>query len=210
MDSTSEQANLPDHPAVPADLRPVATRQLVEYALRGHQKAAEELVRRHQGRVRRVIIGLIGPRDAVEDCVRETFRKAFRALETYRPEFAFSTWIRRIAHNVGIDYLRQNKIEMLPLEDATVESVLESLQAPGDDPLQEIETAELTSRIKQVFAGMRRQHWLCYQYHEENGWSYKVIAYILDIREETARQFAHRARVKLRRALQVDWPALAI
>jgi len=199
-----------DSPLEQQDFRRISDRELVKRAGQGEEAVWRELVRRHEPRVRRVLEGLIGREESVRDCIQETFAKAFRALSTYRPEFAFSTWMRRIAHNVGLNYLKKHKVEILPLDDETVEVILEGLQAPENDPLEETEARDLARTIQQVFEGMRRQHRLCYQYHVDNGWSFKEIAYIFDITEETARQFAHRARVKLRRALQADWPALAI
>lgn len=48
------------------------------------------------------------PGDA-EDLTMEAFNKAFSKLDQYTPDFAFSTWLYRIAKNNCIDYLRRNK-----------------------------------------------------------------------------------------------------
>ena len=62
------------------------------------------------------IRGLVRRPDDVEDLVQETFIKAFAALDSYAPQFAFSTWLYKIASNHAIDYLRKRRVPTVSID----------------------------------------------------------------------------------------------
>ncbi|KAF0204662.1 MAG: sigma-70 family RNA polymerase sigma [Bacteroidetes bacterium] len=82
---------------------------LVEQALKGDQKAYTELMSLYQDTVYRAILKRVGDMMVAEDLTIETFGKAFRSLEKFSPDYAFSTWLFRIAINHCIDFLRKQK-----------------------------------------------------------------------------------------------------
>ena len=92
---------------------------LVEAALQGQAKAYEELVQRYGKPVYYTIFKMVRHADDADDLTSETFAKAFRNLSRYRPDFAFSTWLFRIATNHGIDSLRRKRLKTLSLEAMT-------------------------------------------------------------------------------------------
>jgi len=59
---------------------------------------------------------MIKDEDDVEDLTQETFIKAYSALNTYRFEYAFSSWIYRIASNNCIDFLRKKRFPMISID----------------------------------------------------------------------------------------------
>src|SRR3712207_9595972 len=72
-------------------------------------RSYEELVRRYERLVGRVIYPYAGSDAAVEDLVQETFLRAYDRLETFNPEYRFKTWLLAIANNLGIDTLRRRR-----------------------------------------------------------------------------------------------------
>ena len=82
---------------------------LVSRALRGREDDFEELVRRYQRPIAAYVYRMIGDYEAALDLSQEVFIKVYNSLRSYRPEFKFSTWIYRIAHNAAIDYLRRQQ-----------------------------------------------------------------------------------------------------
>ncbi|MDF7815070.1 sigma-70 family RNA polymerase sigma factor [Hymenobacter sp. YC55] len=88
---------------------------LVEAALQGHANAYEELVQRYRKPVYYTIFKMVRQADDADDLTSETFAKAFRNLPRFRPEFAFSTWLFRIATNASIDSLRRKRLKTLSL-----------------------------------------------------------------------------------------------
>lgn len=89
---------------------------LVELALAGDQEAFGQLVERHQTLVATVAWRYGIPRDDIEDMVSEVFLKVYQKLPGYRPDFAFSTWLYRVAANHVMDRGRKTKREGLRVE----------------------------------------------------------------------------------------------
>lgn len=87
--------------------------QLVETYIKGNNEAFDELLGRHQSRVFSYILHIVKNRDLAEDIFQETFVKAIMTIKQgrYSGNGKFAAWITRIAHNLVIDYYRQEKSE---------------------------------------------------------------------------------------------------
>lgn len=85
-----------------------ADRELVATAAQGLEGGFEELVRRYQRPISAYVYRMVGDYDCALDLTQEIFIKIYASLARYRPEFKFSTWIYKIAHNAAIDHLRRN------------------------------------------------------------------------------------------------------
>ena len=59
---------------------------------------------------------MVRDRELAEDLSQETFVKALNAIESYRPEYKFSSWLFKIANNAAIDHLRRRELDTLSLE----------------------------------------------------------------------------------------------
>ena len=84
--------------------------ELVAAALAGQTRAYEELLRQYRTAVYYLVLKLVPQADDAEDVTMETFGKAFRHLGRYSSQFAFSTWLFRIATNNCLDFLRRRKL----------------------------------------------------------------------------------------------------
>ena len=91
-----------------ADLSSAADRDLVATAAAGVEGSFEELVRRYQRPISAYVYRMIGDYESALDLTQEIFIKVYGSLARYRPEFKFSTWIYKIAHNSAVDHLRRN------------------------------------------------------------------------------------------------------
>ena len=91
-------------------------RRLVARAQTGDQAAFEQLVGKYTRALTHHIKGMVRKTEDVEDLVQETFIKAFSALDSYAPQFAFSTWLYKIATNHAIDYLRKRRLTTVSLD----------------------------------------------------------------------------------------------
>jgi RNA polymerase sigma factor (sigma-70 family) len=84
--------------------------ELVRLAFeKGDQKAYAELLNNYRDSLYYMLLKLTNDPDDADDLTIEAFGKAFKNLNTYSPEFAFSTWLFRIATNNCIDFLRKKK-----------------------------------------------------------------------------------------------------
>ncbi len=94
-------------------LKTLTDDQLVAHYAKGNNSAFDELLTRHQSRVFSYILHIVKNRDLAEDIFQETFVKAIMTIKQgrYSENGKFVAWITRIAHNLVIDYYRQEKAE---------------------------------------------------------------------------------------------------
>jgi RNA polymerase sigma-70 factor (ECF subfamily) len=90
---------------------------LVEQVLAGDRRAFEPLVRKHERRVFRVTLAVLGNIEDAEEAMQDTFVKAFRHLDQFRREARFTTWLTRIAINEAIQK-RSTRKNLVPLVEA--------------------------------------------------------------------------------------------
>ena len=84
----------------------------------GDEKAYAELMHIYKKPVYHVVLKMVRNPDDAEDLTIEAFAKAFRNLHKFNPEYAFSTWLFRIATNNCIDFIRKNKIKTMSIDSA--------------------------------------------------------------------------------------------
>jgi len=90
---------------------------LIASVLAGDRRAFEPLVRKHERRVFRVTLAVLGNVEDAEEAVQDTFVKAFRHLDQFRKESRFTTWLTRIAVNEALQK-RQSRKESVSLDDS--------------------------------------------------------------------------------------------
>ena len=85
--------------------------RLVQLAItKGDQKAYAELLQRYRESVYFMMLKMVNNKDDADDLTIEAFGRAFKKLEQYTPNYAFSTWLFKIASNNAIDFLRKKKL----------------------------------------------------------------------------------------------------
>ncbi len=95
---------------------------LIALARNGDQQAFTILMKRYKDSVNFMLLKMVHNRDDADDLTIEAFGKAFLHLEKYTPDFAFSTWLFKIAVNNAIDFLRKKKLRTVSLDDETDET----------------------------------------------------------------------------------------
>lgn len=88
----------------------------VRQALSGDEKAYQKLVDKYNRAMYFHIVKLVRNKEIIEDLVQEVFMKAFDNLSSYNHDYAFSTWLYRIATNHSIDYLRKKKLQTYSID----------------------------------------------------------------------------------------------
>jgi RNA polymerase sigma factor (sigma-70 family) len=90
--------------------------QLIVEACSGMNSAFTKLMELYRDAIYFMILRMVHNKTDAEDLTIETFGKAFAGLYKYEPDFAFSTWLFRIASNNAIDFLRKKRVATVPLE----------------------------------------------------------------------------------------------
>ncbi len=126
---------------------------LVTRAGSGDQKAFGILMDRYRDSIYYMILKMVHNRDEADDLTIEAFGKAFSNLEKYTPDFAFSTWLFKIALNNSIDFIRKKRLQTLSLDnedDENAFNVLNSVKAPMPDPEEKFIKAQRAALMHDV------------------------------------------------------------
>ncbi|MBI1904360.1 MAG: sigma-70 family RNA polymerase sigma factor [Planctomycetia bacterium] len=179
---------------------PSSDHELMERFRRGEAAALEEIVRRWQGKVAHVLARLAGGSAAslnghadVDDLAQEVFLRVVRGAERYRSDFAFSTWIYRIAVNVARDYLRRRRRR--PPPSPLSEQDLAGASEPPSARLDQAETARAVEEALAALPEELREPLVLRQFGEV---SFSEMAGVLSVPESTLKARVHSALLKLR------------
>ena len=166
--------------------------QLVARAQSGDPDAFAELFRRHSDRVFRLALSILGQGFAAEaeDVAQEVFLKVHHALASFRGEAEVGSWIYRITFNQAVNLKARARYRKPHLDDTVLSQV--ATAEPG--PLSLLETAqrdqslaECIQMLPEVYqSALRLYYWL--------GASVAEVAALLDVPENTAKSYLHRAR----------------
>lgn len=89
---------------------------LVLKAINGDQKAFAAIMDRYKDAIYFMMLKMVGNKEDAMDLTVETFAKAFEKLDTYKSDFAFSTWLFKLASNTSIDHIRRRKAKHISLD----------------------------------------------------------------------------------------------
>jgi len=186
----------------------LSDQEVVLMARSGREAAYRELIRRYERPIFALLFRMVRDRELAEDLAQETFIKALNAIESYRPEFKFSSWIFKIANNAAIDHLRRRELDTLSLDGSPHAATPEAMQATAlqigarqESPLDAVEAKELGGAIEAAIGRLRPEYRSCILLRHVEGRAYEEIAEILDLPLGTVKTYIHRARNELRQSL---------
>jgi len=182
----------------------VSDETLVEWAAEGDREAFEELVVRYQRRVTGFLIQLVGEAETARELTQEVFLRVWKALGRFDPRYRFSTWLFRIAHNLGIDHLRRRRVPVTSLQREDGEGRSLSLDPPdrSKDPQALLENTELGLRIARCIGELRPEYRELVVLRHLAGLSYQEIADLKSLPLGTVKNKLFRAHCVLRSALE--------
>lgn len=183
--------------ALPTDER------LVELALDGDEEAFCVLVRKYQRRLTAFLSQLVGDVELARELSQEAFIRAWSALARFDPRYRFSTWLFRIAHNLGIDQLRRRRLQTVSLSrtDQNGEEVELVVPDADKDPLGHLENTSLAAELRHVIDELRPEYRELILLRHFGGLSYQAIAEFKGMPLGTVKNKLFRAHSVLRKAL---------
>jgi RNA polymerase sigma-70 factor (ECF subfamily) len=186
----------------------LSDQEVVLWARSGQEAAYRELIRRYERPLFALLFRMVRDRELAEDLAQETFVKALNAIDSYRPEFKFSSWIFKIANNAAIDHLRRRELDTLSLDGSPHAETPEAMQATAlqigarqESPLDTVEAKELGTAIEAAIGSLRPEYRSCILLRHVEGRAYEEIAEILNLPLGTVKTYIHRARNELRLSL---------
>ena len=177
--------------------------ELVERWQKGDASAFEALVRRHERRIFRMLLHMLGSREEAEDVTQEAFLSLHRHGHRFRREARFSTFLYRVAANAAL-----NRRRTLGRSRGRVQE-LKTRQAAGDDlpamprnPEDAAVGSEARGRVQEALQSLPTDLRAAVVLYDIEGQSYQDIARTLGIPEGTVKSRIHRARSALRDRLR--------
>ena len=174
-------------------------------ALEGDQLAYQELMEKYRGALTRHVQKMVRRQGEVDDLVQECFIKAFSALKSYSTDYAFSTWLYKIATNHTIDFLRKKKLNTMSIDkpintkDGEVEYELPDTSYRPDRHIVEDQRKQLIqAAIEQL---PEKYHRVIVMRHQQEK-SYEEIAMELDLPLGTVKAHIFRARAQMYKFLR--------
>ena len=163
----------------------------------GDEQAAAELVRRHARALARFLAGAGASGADLEDLVQEALIRAFRAVDRFRGQCQFRTWLLTIGGNVLKDHGRRAaRYKVVPLTDD------EGLIARDGDPHERAEAGEVEARLAVGVGQLPRLQREVFMLRAQQGLEYEEIAAALDTTTGAARVHYHHAVKRLKEMLQ--------
>jgi RNA polymerase sigma-70 factor (ECF subfamily) len=142
-----------------------------------------------------------------EELAQEVFLRVYRSRETYRAEARFSTWLYRIATNLGVNYARDNRHERMAStvyldetdsETRTTPDVADSTPGAEADMLQR----ERLNAIRQHVMELPERQRVAVLMHKYEGLDYRQIGDVLKLSESATKSLLFRAYQTLREKLK--------
>ena len=167
-------------------------RALIKKAQRSDARAFEALYKLHIDRVYGICLRMTGNVSEAEDCAQEAFIQAWKKMNKFRGDSAFSTWLHRVAVNTVLGRIRKSKREqdrILAVTDTAPPTV-----ATGDTG----ELRDLSEAIDRLPKGARNVFVL----HAVYGYSHNETGDMLGIAAGTSKAQLHRAKRLLAQQLK--------
>ena len=173
--------------------------RLVRLAIEeGDQKAYADLMHFYRDTIYFMLLKMTNNPDDADDLTIEAFGKAFNKLDQYTPDYAFSTWLFKIASNNCIDFIRKRKKEMMSLgkayEGGENTELAKQIPSPTLDPEEKFIEKQKIKMMREVVEKLKPHYRRLVELRYFDELSYEEIAVELDLPLGTVKAQLFRAR----------------
>jgi RNA polymerase sigma-70 factor (ECF subfamily) len=176
---------------------------LVQRWQSGDEGAFEDLVRRHERRVFRLLLRMLGSREEAEDVTQEAFLSLHRHGHRFRREARFSTFVYRVAANAALNRRRtlgrsRNRMNEFRVRQQAGMNLPPTPRNPEDAAAGSEDQVRVQEALLELPPDLR----VAVVLYDIEGQSYQEVARVLGIPEGTVKSRIHRARSALRESLR--------
>lgn len=172
---------------------------LVQRAVQKKDQAAfAELMGRYRDSIYFMLLKMVNNKDDADDLTIEAFGKAFNRLHQYTPNYAFSTWLFKIASNNCIDFIRKKKKRLLSIdenfENDSGDKMRIDLESDGLDPMQNVIRDQKFAHMREIVQKLKPRYRQLIELRYFKELSYEEISNELEIPLGTVKAQLFRAR----------------
>ncbi len=161
----------------------------------------DDLVRRHQAMVINLCARFLNNRQDAIDAAQDIFIKVYYALDEFKPEAQFSTWLYRISVNHCLNLLRSRKRKILfslfTGQQGAYRNDLLLVEDQANNPEKELLDKEKFTAVNRAVAALPDNYRTVIILHRFQGLAYQQIADVLGVSVATVESRLHRAKKKL-------------
>jgi len=170
--------------------------KLVRLAVNGDEKAYAELLGRYKDAIYYMLLKMVNNKSDAEDLTIEAFGKAFKNLAQYTPNYAFSTWLFKIATNNCIDFIRKKKANLISLDHSSddQDNITTPLQSDSPDPEEDMIKSQRMALTRDVVSKLKPRYRTLVELRYFKEYSYDEIAKELGLPIGTVKAQLFRAR----------------
>lgn len=204
-DTKGSNTEIPETPRINASESSLEDDVLVKEAIGGSESSYQKLVNKYQRALHFHIMKMVKDHEQIEDLVQETFVKAFDNLNRYNTDYAFSTWLYRIATNHTIDYLRKRKLKTLSIDEPVKTKGGEMEMQLSDETAQTdrgIIRKQRQQMVREAIQGLPRKYRKVIELRHMEEKSYQEISEVLNKPLGTVKAHIFRAREMLYKELK--------
>lgn len=173
--------------------------ELVTRATKGNEKAFADLMNRYRDSLYFMLLKMVNNPSDAEDLTIESFGKAFRNLGLYTPEFAFSTWLFKIATNSCIDFIRKKQVSPSTIDQIheDLDNLTVNLQSDLPDPEEALINDQKIAVLRGIVNQLKPQYRRLIELRYFKEYSYEEIASELKLPIGTVKAQLFRAKLLL-------------
>ncbi|MBN1159533.1 MAG: sigma-70 family RNA polymerase sigma factor [Bacteroidales bacterium] len=170
--------------------------KLVRRAIAGDQRAYAELMDRYRDAIYYMLLKMVNNASDAEDLTIEAFGKAFKNIMQYAPNYAFSTWLFKIATNNCIDFIRKKKASHVSLDHTNEEHerATKDIQASIPDPEETLINDQKMKLMRSLVSKLKPRYRKLIELRYFSELSYEEIAEELELPIGTVKAQLFRAR----------------
>lgn len=178
---------------------------IIERAKKGDQMAYTQLLDLYRESIYFLVLKMVNSSENAEDLTIEVFGKAFSNLKQYQPNYAFSTWLYRIATNNCIDFIRKQRISTTSIDssfdDGEGDKMFIQIEEKGLNPEEKAMKKQKIKYLREVVKKLKPHYRRLIELRYFKELSYEEIADEMEMPLGTVKAQLFRAREFLAKLL---------
>lgn len=179
--------------------------EIIERAHKGDQMAYSQLLDLYRESIYFLVLKMVNSSEYAEDLTIEVFGKAFSNLKQYQPNYAFSTWLYRIATNNCIDFIRKQRVSTTSIDnsfdDGEGEKLYIQIESQGLNPEEKAIKKQKSKYLKEIVKKLKPHYRKLIELRYFKELSYDEIAAEMEMPLGTVKAQLFRAREFLAKLL---------